>query len=76
MIDEKKIHKDTFNFEKYNKDKIKEVDEHNKRLLEKYSQFDKTILVKEAQKVSQYLTRKSLFINWGEGQYEKIFGHS
>jgi hypothetical protein len=76
MIDEKKIHKDTFNFEKYNKDKIKEIDEHNKKLFEKYSQFDEITLVKEARKVSQYLTRKSLFINWEEGQYEEIFGHS
>jgi hypothetical protein len=76
MIDEKKIHKDTFNFEKYNKDKIKEVDEHNKRLLEKYSQFDTTILEKEAHKASQYLIRKSVFINWKDNQYEEIFGHN
>jgi len=34
-MNEKNIHKDTFNFEQYNKDKVKEVDEHNKKVFKK-----------------------------------------
>jgi len=74
-MNEKNIHKDTFNFEKYNKDKIKEVDEHNKKVFEKNMYIDKDIIEKESSKVGQYLNRRSIYINLGD-RYEKIFGHN
>jgi len=74
-MNEKNIHKDTFNFEQYNKDKVKEVDEHNKKVFEKNMYIDKDIIEKESRKVGQYLKRSSIYINL-EDKYEKIFGHN
>jgi len=74
-MNEKNIHKDTFNFEQYNKDKVKEVDEHNKKVFKKNMYIDKDIIEKESRKVGQYLKRSSIYINL-EDKYEKIFGHN
>lgn len=78
MRDEDIKHKDTFNFEKYNKDVIKSVDEHNKRLAEYYDKkFQEELEYNAKFYASPLITnKKSTFIPWREGQYEEIFGHN
>lgn len=66
------------NIEKYNKDKIKEVDENNKRVMEK---IQKNIELETEYRVKDVVStisckKVSFTINWREGQYEKIFNHS
>lgn len=69
-------HKDTFDFERYNRDVVKGVDEHNKRLKEYYDKKFSEEVEYRGKSVGKYFNKKSIFINYSEGQYEEIFGHS
>lgn len=71
-------HKDTFNFEKYNKEVVRTVDKHNEELKEYYRKKISEETEYRARHIGRILegNRKSLFIKWREGQYEEIFGHS
>lgn len=69
-------HKDTFNFEQYNKDVVKNVDKHNKQLMEYYDKKFSEEIEYRGKSIGKYLNRKSIFINYAEGQYEEIFGHN
>ncbi|MCX7716498.1 MAG: hypothetical protein N2Z73_03685 [Endomicrobia bacterium] len=78
MLKDKDIkHKDTFNFEKYNKDVLKSVDEYNKNLSMYYNKKFSEETEYRAKHISSIVegNRRSMFINWREGQYEEIFGH-
>jgi len=63
------------NIEKYNKDKIKEVDAHNKRLSEKIKNDSFKDSEYQTKNVLNSFCRSSISINWRERQYEEIFGH-
>lgn len=76
LKDEDIKHKETFNFEKYNKDVVEYVDKHNEQLKEYYRNKNLEEIEYRAKHFASSLTKKSTFINWREGQYEEIFGHS
>lgn len=76
LRDEDIKHKDTFNYERYNKDVVKEVDKHNKELAEYYKKKIDEELEYNARFVAKSIGKVSTFINWRDNQYEEIFGHS